>query len=194
MNCKEDTLSNVLVDTGSSLNVLPKSTLARLSSQGAPMRYSGIMVKAFDGFCKTVIGEVDLPVKIGSSDFIITFQVLDIHPTYNCSLGRPWIHEVDVVTCTLHQKLKFVKSDKLVVVGGEKALLVSHFSSFPYVDAEEEVGTPFQALFVFDELKKAGAPMSSLKDAQEAIQDGNTDKWGRMVEVIENKNKAWIGF
>ena len=39
MNCKEDALSNVLVDTGSSLNVLPKSTLSRLSYQGAPMRY-----------------------------------------------------------------------------------------------------------------------------------------------------------
>ena len=27
MNCKKDVLSNVLVDTGSSLNVFPKSTL-----------------------------------------------------------------------------------------------------------------------------------------------------------------------
>jgi hypothetical protein len=31
MNCKDDALSNVLVDTGSSLNMLPKSTLAKLS-------------------------------------------------------------------------------------------------------------------------------------------------------------------
>ena len=30
MNCKDDALSNVLVDTGSSLNVLPKYTLAKL--------------------------------------------------------------------------------------------------------------------------------------------------------------------
>ena len=69
MNCKEDALSNVLVNTGSYLNVLPKSTLARLTYQGAPMRYSGVIVKAFDGSRNTVIGEVDLPVKIGPSDF-----------------------------------------------------------------------------------------------------------------------------
>jgi hypothetical protein len=80
MNCKEDALSNVLVDTGSSLNVLPKSTLSKLSYQGAPVRYSGIIVKAFYGSCKTIIGEVDLLVKIGLSDFQITFQVMDIHP------------------------------------------------------------------------------------------------------------------
>ena len=46
---------DVLVDTGSSLNVLPKSTLARLSYQGAPMRYNGVVVKVFDGSQKTVI-------------------------------------------------------------------------------------------------------------------------------------------
>lgn len=38
MNCKEEALSNMLVDTGSSLNVLPKSTMSRFSYQGAPMR------------------------------------------------------------------------------------------------------------------------------------------------------------
>ncbi|KAI5409968.1 hypothetical protein KIW84_055435 [Lathyrus oleraceus] len=115
MNCKKDALSNVLVDTGSSLNVLPKSTLSKLSYQGAPMRYNGVIVKAFDGSRKTVIGEVDLLFKIG----------------------------LRVVTSTLHQKLKFVKNGKLVIVGGEKALLLSHLSYFSYVEAEDEVGTPF---------------------------------------------------
>jgi hypothetical protein len=107
------------------------------------MRQSGVVVKAFDGSRKSAIGEVDLPIKIGPNDYQITFQVMDIHPTYSCLLGRPWIHEAGVVTSTLHQKLKFVKNKKLVVVGGEKALLVSHLSSFSYIDAEDEVGTPF---------------------------------------------------
>ncbi|KAI5434521.1 hypothetical protein KIW84_021378 [Lathyrus oleraceus] len=49
MNCKSDAMSNVLVDTGSSLNVLPKTTLSKLSYQGPPMRQSGVVVKAFDG-------------------------------------------------------------------------------------------------------------------------------------------------
>ncbi|KAI5444521.1 hypothetical protein KIW84_012958 [Lathyrus oleraceus] len=157
------------------------------------MRYSGVIVKAFDGSHKTVIGEVGLLVKIGSSDFQITFQVMDIHPTYSCLLGRPWIHEAGAVTSTLHQKLKFVKNIKRVVVGGEKSLLVSHLSSFTYVEAEEEVGTPFHALSI-TELKKTRAPMSSFKDAQKVIEAGNTNQWGRMIEVVENKNMAELGF
>lgn len=102
MNYKEDAFSNFLVDTGSSLNVLPKFTLARLSYQDTPMRYSGVVVKAFDGSCKTVMGEVDLPINIGPSDFHITFQVKNILLAYSCLLGRPWIHEAGVVTSTLH--------------------------------------------------------------------------------------------
>lgn len=35
MNCQEDALSNILVDTGSYLNVMSKSTMSNLSYQGA---------------------------------------------------------------------------------------------------------------------------------------------------------------
>ena len=113
--------------------------MSRLSYQDAPMRYNGVIVKAFDGSHKTVIGEVDLPIKIGSSDFQITFHVMDIYPAYSCLLGRPWIHEAGAVTSTLHQKMKFMKNGKLVIVGGEKDLLVSHLSSFSYVEVEDEI-------------------------------------------------------
>lgn len=65
MNCHEDALSNVMADIGSSLNVLPKFIISKLAYQGAPMRFSGVVLKAFDGSRKTIIGEVDLPMKIG---------------------------------------------------------------------------------------------------------------------------------
>ena len=78
------------------------------------------------------------------------------------------------MTSTLHQKLKFVKNGKLVIVGGEKALLVSHLSSFSYVEAEDEIGTMFQALSIAEE-KRVGAPMSSFRDARKVVEDGSSD-------------------
>lgn len=119
MNWLTDSLSGVLVDTGSSLNVMRKSTLSRLTFQGAPMRSSGGIVKAFDGSRKTVIGKVDLPMTIGPHTFQITFQVMDIHASYSCLLGLPWIHEAMVVTSTLHRRLMFVIKGKVVIVYGE---------------------------------------------------------------------------
>ena len=73
MNYKNVSLSNVLIDNGSSLNVIPRNTLMKLKYQGTPMRLSGIIVKAFDGSRKSVIGEVDLPIHIGPYLFQITF-------------------------------------------------------------------------------------------------------------------------
>ncbi|XP_058749649.1 uncharacterized protein LOC131622626 [Vicia villosa] len=144
LHYKVDSLSNVLIDTGSSLNVMPKSILAKLSYGGTPMRYINVIMKAFDGSKKSVVGEVDLPICIGQFVFQVTFQVMDIFPAYSCLLRRPWIHEAGEVTSTLHQKFKFVKNGKLVVVDGEQALLISHLSSFRTIEADETViGTAF---------------------------------------------------
>jgi hypothetical protein len=158
------------------------------------MRQSGVVVKAFDGSRKTVIGEVDLPIKIGPSDFQITFQVMDIDPSYSCLLGRPWIHEAGAVTSTLHQKLKFVKNKKLVVVGGEKALLVSHLSSFSYIDAENEVGTLFQALSIEEPIEKKSPSFASYRDAKLAIECGAVAGLGKMIKLEDNKSQAGIGY
>lgn len=132
MNCVTDSLSGVLVDTSSSLNVMPKSTMSSFTFQGASMRPCGVIVNAFDGSRKTVVGEVDLPKTIAKHTFHVTFQVMDIHASYNCLLGRPWIHQEMAVTSTLHQRIKFVRKGKLVTVCGEEALVVMtcrHFLS-----------------------------------------------------------------
>ena len=90
----------------------------KLKYQGTPMLPSAIIVKAFDGSRKSVIGEVNIPIHIGPHLFHITFQVMDIIPAYNYLLGRLWIHEAGVVTSTLHQKLKFVREGKVVIING----------------------------------------------------------------------------
>ena len=95
------------------------------------------------------------------------------------------------MTSTLHQKLKFVKNKKLVVVGGEKALLVSYLSSFSYIDAEDEVGTPFQALSIAKPIKKGAYSFASYRDAKLAIEHGATAGLGQMIKLEDNK--SWDG-
>ena len=52
--------------------------------------------------------EIEIEVQIGPCTFNVEFQVMDISPSYNCLLGRPWIHIAGAVPSTLHQKIKFV--------------------------------------------------------------------------------------
>ncbi|XP_050896495.1 uncharacterized protein LOC127103267 [Lathyrus oleraceus] len=193
-NFQGDSLSNILIDTGSSLNVMPKSTLLKLKYKGGRMRHSGIIVKAFDGSRKTVIGEVDLPIGIGPHVFQINFQVMDIVPAYSCLLGRPWIHEAGAITSTLHQKLKFVKNGQIVTVNGEQAMLISHLSSFSVIEVDETaVQTPFQALTI-DDYKKSEGSIASFKDAQQIAKTRPTEMWGKVIELPENVNHAGLGF
>lgn len=107
IECAEIVLSRVLVDTGSSLNVMPKGSLAKLTIEGLVIKLSELVVREIDGSRRTIIGEVDLPMTFGPHTFFVTFSVMDIHPAYSCLLGRSWIHSAEVVTLMLHQRLKF---------------------------------------------------------------------------------------
>lgn len=64
---------------------------------------------------------------------------MDINPTYSCLLDRPWIHAAGATTSTLHQRLKCLIDDKLVIIYGEEELLVSELSSFRYIYIDEGV-------------------------------------------------------
>jgi len=126
---------------------MPRSTLEKLPCDGMHMKPSAMSVRAFDGSKREVMGEIELPVQIGPCIFQITFQVMDIIPAYSCLLGRPWIHSAGVVPSTLHQKLKYIIGDKLVIVSGEEDLFVSGPSSSRYIEAAKEAfETAFQSL------------------------------------------------
>ena len=79
----------MLVDTGSSLNVLPKKALDRLDCEGLELKPSNIIVRAFDGSKRMVHGEVNIPIRVGSQVFDSTFYVMDIRPSYSCLLVAP---------------------------------------------------------------------------------------------------------
>jgi len=149
VKCMDHVVAKVLIDNGSSLNVMPKSTLEKLSFNASHLKPSSMVVRAFDDTRREVRGEIDLPVQIGSHTCQVTFQIMDINPPYSCLLGRPWIHSVGVVPSTLHQKLKFVVEGHLVIVSSEEDILVSCPSSMPYVEApEESLETAFQSFEV----------------------------------------------
>lgn len=135
MKCLDDVISQVLIDIGSSLNVMPKSTPTKLSCKETLIRPSVMVVKAFEVSRRIFVCEMDIPIQIGPHVFQITFQVMNINPAYNFLLGRPWIYVVGVVTSTLHKKMKFVVKGKLIIMSREEDLLVSHLLSFQYIEA-----------------------------------------------------------
>ena len=82
-------MAKVLINNGSSLNVMPKSMLEKLPFNASHLRPSSMVVLAFDGGRQEVRGEIDLPVQIGPHTCQVTFQVMDINqPTVACWANR----------------------------------------------------------------------------------------------------------
>lgn len=77
------------MDTSSSLNVMPNTTLMKLNVERTFMKTSTLIAKAFDDSKKTVIREVDLSIMVGPHTFMTTFKVMDINPSYSYLLGWP---------------------------------------------------------------------------------------------------------
>ncbi|KAI5426904.1 hypothetical protein KIW84_032366 [Lathyrus oleraceus] len=164
IECKGITLSHVLIDNGSSLNVLPKAVLDKLDCKSIELKPSDVVVRAYDGAKSVVHGEVVLPIKIGPQVFNTTCYVMNIRPAYSCLLGRPWIHGASVVASSLHQKLS--SSDQSVL---------KPTSRVPKVI-------------------RAPPAMISLKDAQAVVEDGGRTGWGQLIDVPYKSDKFGLGF
>ena len=63
---------------------------------------------------------------------------MDINPSYNCVLGRPWIHMARVVPSTLHQKVKFVANKNLITIVAEEDMVATTTISTPYIEVKED--------------------------------------------------------
>jgi len=203
-------VAKVLIDNGSSLNVMPKTTLDKLPFDVAHMRPSSMVVRAFDGSRCNVKGEINLPIQIGPHTCQITFQIMDINPAYNFLLGRPWIHSVGVVPSMLHQKLKFVVEGKLVIVLGEEDILVSCPSSTPCVEAaENSLLTSFQEQEIVNNAYVEAPSVqprlsgASLMVARVMLRDGYEPEMGlcwngngttSLVRFVENRGRFSLGY
>jgi hypothetical protein len=133
-------VSRVLIDNGSALNVCPLSTLEKLDIDPTRVRVTSMVVRAFDGTRREVLGEIDLPVEVGPQVYNVNFQVLRIDSPYNLLLGRPWLHTAGAVPSSLHQKMKLIIGSQLVTILAEEPISIYNDGEIPYIDgcASEE--------------------------------------------------------
>jgi hypothetical protein len=75
--------------------------------------------RAYDGSLRQMLGTIEIERLI---IFLVTLQVMDIHPSHNMLLERPWIHVVGVVESSLHQYLKYILNVTFLTVKAEETL------------------------------------------------------------------------
>jgi hypothetical protein len=79
--------------------------------------------------------EVELYVR--SYMFLVMLQVMDNHSSYNILLGRPWIHAAGALAFSLHQCLKYIMNEMLIIVKAEKIVSMIGNVAIPFIGAED---------------------------------------------------------
>lgn len=113
-------IHRVLVDTGSSTDIIYKSAFELMSiGQGRLVLTKGPLVDFF-GEQVLPIGSIDLPVMTGTSPqekiIMVKFLVVEGRSAYNVNLGRPALNDLGAITSTLHLCMKFPASAGVGVV------------------------------------------------------------------------------
>ncbi|XP_038687516.1 uncharacterized protein LOC119986896 [Tripterygium wilfordii] len=145
--CRGFEVASVLIDNGSSLNILHKETFDRLPNDRSYLKQVLVVAKAFDGTRKEIMGEIEVPLEIVSVTFNVPFMVMDISPIYSCLLGKLWIHTAGVVPLSLHQNLKFAHGGRVYIVKGQLEWMVASVSNSLHIDAPlQDIESSFQSL------------------------------------------------
>ena len=103
--------TKVLVDTGSSVDLIFRDTLNKMGIDLRDMRPSSRTLTRFNGASEKMIGTIHLPVYAGDVTRTVKFSVIRAKAPYNAILGTPWLHSMKVVPSTYHQCIKFSRKD-----------------------------------------------------------------------------------
>ncbi|XP_050264192.1 uncharacterized protein LOC126708440 [Quercus robur] len=100
-------VKRVLVDQGSAVKIMYPDLYKGLRLKPEDWTTYNSPLISFEG--KTVIpkGQIRLPIQTGSEVVEVDFIVVDAYSPYTAIVARPWLHALEAVSSTLHQKVKY---------------------------------------------------------------------------------------
>ena len=113
-------VSRILIDIGSSIDLIFLSTLERMGISRADVVVPPSPLLAFTSESGMSLRTIKLPVLAGKILKIVDFVVFDKQAAYNIILGTPWIYQMKAVPSTYHLCLKFPTPSGVETIRGEQ--------------------------------------------------------------------------
>jgi len=101
-------INRIMIDGGSAINLLPLHTLKKIGYSKGDLSKSNVVIHGFNQSGQEAMGTISLVLKLDTLSTYVKFHVIDAATSYNALLGRPWLHENQVVPSTLHQCIKYM--------------------------------------------------------------------------------------
>ena len=89
---REQNITHILIDGGSAINIMPKTTMKRLGIAMKELTRSRLMIQGFNKGGQQAIGMNRLELVTGELSSNTLFHVIDAKTSYNILLERPWLH------------------------------------------------------------------------------------------------------
>ena len=64
-----------------------------------------------------------MPVQIGLETMEVDFIVVDAYSPYTAIVARPWLHTLEAVSSTLHQKIKYLSEGQIEEILGDQDMV-----------------------------------------------------------------------
>lgn len=104
-------VTKVLIDTGSSVDLIFRDTLDKMGVDLWDMKPSSRTLTGFNGASEQMLGTIRLPVYAGDIVRTVKLSVIRAKAPYNAILSTPWLHLMKAVPSTYHQCVKFPGKD-----------------------------------------------------------------------------------
>ena len=101
----------ILVDPGSSADLLQASVISHMGRNLIGLENPGRILSGFNGAATTSLGDIVLPVQAGPVTLNVQFSVVQDLSLFNVILGCTWLHYMKVIPSTYHQMVSFLTED-----------------------------------------------------------------------------------
>ena len=112
----------VLVDQDSEAEIMYPDLYKGLKLKPEDLTCYDSTSLGFDGKVVILKGQIRLPVQVGSEVVEVDFIVVDAYCPYIVIVARPWLHALEVVSSTLHLKVKYLFGDQIEELVGSQSV------------------------------------------------------------------------
>ena len=100
-------MKRVLVDQGSAVEIMYPDQYKGLNLKPEDLTAYDSPLVSFERKTLTPRGQIKLPIQTSSKVVEVDFIVVDAYSPYTAIVARPWLHALEAVSSTLHQKVKY---------------------------------------------------------------------------------------
>ena len=112
----------MLVDQGSVVEIMYPDLYKGLNLKPVDLTAYDSPLVSFEGKMITPRGQIRLPIQTGSDMVEVDFIVVDAYSPYTAIVARPWLHALEAVSSTLHQKVKYSSNGQVKEIVGNQSI------------------------------------------------------------------------